>query len=435
MGALSSITSTLLLPLAAVVAIIGFLVLRRFPRTAFVLWAVVLCFVPYWLGLNLVFYAPPTSVIALLVCASLATSRRTTPGAVDWLVIVLIVVYLLATIAGLATIASGFVLVAHWGLGYLLGRMVLGRLSLHFVYGVLAICFTGVAILALIEFATHFNFFVLIKANNALYESWGTLRVRGGLPRAEGAFGSSIALGASLALGIPLAIASPLRPWIRGVMVLLMLGASVVTFSRIGMICSVLSLLLCLVFLRDTFSARARTAMILGTMVVAIAVTPLVVSTFSDAGDEASGSAGYRGDLLSLVPTMSLIGLSSSAYRGSSGTVSYGNFQSIDSALIFLGLNHGLIPLAIVLVILVAAIWFVVSGRATAPTIAIVAQIPAIATVALITQYANFFWFMCGLAVSSQLVRSRTASEVPPSTVWRRAHAPDSARSTAQASP
>jgi hypothetical protein len=65
-----------------------------------------------------------------------------------------------------------------------------------------------------------------------------------------------------------------------------------------------------------------------------------------------------------------------------------------------------LIPLIIVITLLSIAVVLLVRGRATAPTIAIVAQIPALAAVALITQYAVFVCFMGGLAVACQMLRS-----------------------------
>jgi hypothetical protein len=55
-----------------------------------------------------------------------------------------------------------------------------------------------------------------------------------------------------------------------------------------------------------------------------------------------------------------------------------------------------------------------VTGRATAPTVAVVAQIPALATVALITQYSTLLWFVAGLAVFSQSRAAEPAAEEPP---------------------
>ena len=110
---------------------------------------------------------------------------------------------------------------------------------------------------------------------------------------------------------------------------------------------------------------------------------------------------------------MNRVGVADSATKDSTGQVYFGNFRSIDSQLILTGLSSGLIALALIVVALIAGIVLVVSRRATAPTIAVVAQIPALATVALITQYSVFVWFAIGLAASTQLaLRRRGSSEL-----------------------
>jgi hypothetical protein len=98
-----------------------------------------------------------------------------------------------------------------------------------------------------------------------------------------------------------------------------------------------------------------------------------------------------------------------SAQKNSTGQVYFGNFRSIDSQLILTGLSSGLIALAVVVVALGAGIVLVVTRRATPATIAVVAQIPALATVALITQYSVFLWVAVGLAATTQHVRPATA--------------------------
>ena len=108
---------------------------------------------------------------------------------------------------------------------------------------------------------------------------------------------------------------------------------------------------------------------------------------------------------------MSLIGEAADSRRTAAGETRFGAFHSIDSALIYFGLTNGLIPLALVVTVLLAALLLALRGRATPATLAIVAQLPAVATVALITQYAMFFWVVCGLAVSSQLTQSGKRAE------------------------
>lgn len=193
-------------------------------------------------------------------------------------------------------------------------------------------------------------------------------------------------------------------------MVFVMVGATIVTFSRASMLCAIISLALSVFSLRDSIPARARSVFVGGTIMIGVLATPLVLKTFSEAGSEATASASYRGDLLSLIPSMAPVGVAAESHRNASGDTYFGTFHSIDSALIYFGLTNGLIPLGLIVAVLLAAIVLVASGRAAPATLAIVAQLPALATVALITQYAMFFWVICGIAVSTQLAQSRNRS-------------------------
>ena len=406
-------SSTLLAVLGVLLAVVGVVLMRRYPRAAFVTWTLVLCFVPYWTGITLqVYFSPATLIGALLVISLIPAAARWT--IVDLLIALIVGIFLFGVIVGYATIASGYVLVSQWALGYLIGRLIVSRIDLSWLSTVLAIALTVVAALAIVEFVTQTNLFVAIHTGNqSLYAEWGTIQLRGGVPRSEGAFGHSIALGVSIAMAVPFAIVARLPLVARLSMLIVMIAGVVTTFSRIGMITAGIGFLATLLFVRTGLSRRARGVLLTVGILAALVATPLVANIFSDAGTEASGSAAYRGDLLSLIPKMALVGLSPSAYRAASGDVYYGSFQSIDSAIIFFGLNHGLIPMVIVLLILLAAVLLVLRGRATAPLVSVVAQIPALATVALITQEAMFFWFMAGLAVSSLAARPSEDGQSP----------------------
>jgi hypothetical protein len=194
-----------------------------------------------------------------------------------------------------------------------------------------------------------------------------------------------------------------------------MLGAAAVTFSRTGMLCAALGLGLSIVFMREGLAARARVAATAAVVVLAAVIVPMVSGTFAAAGSEATNSAGYREQLLTLVPEMNLVGLSDAAQRLSDGTVWFGQFHSIDSQLILLGLTYGSIALIGALLLLAAAVACVLLGKATAPSIAVAAQIPSLATVALITQYSAFFWFVAGLAVATQANRLAPEARHVPS--------------------
>jgi len=411
----TALDTTLLGVAGIAVAVAAFIVLRRMPRTAVGVWIAVLCFVPVWIGLGLGFngnyYLPAVSGMAVLATVVLLPVHGFRFGAMDGLVALLIVFAFASLITANAGIAVGFAfsLFTYFIAGYVFGRVAGLRVDPSWIYGAVAIAFTVVSILVIVEFLAHWNPFVTIRSGNSMYAVWGTIQERGGVARAEGAFGHSIALGSSLAIAIPLTLAARFPLLVRAGMVLLMLSATVLTFSRIGMIGALLGLVLSIVFMRDAISRRARIVLTSAIAIVSALLFPLVATVFDDAGAEATGSANYRGDLLSLLGSMNAVGVAGSAQKNSTGQVYFGDFRSIDSQLILTGLSSGLIALAVVVVALGAGIVLVVTRRATPATIAVVAQIPALATVALITQYSVFLWVAVGLAATTQHVRPATA--------------------------
>lgn len=405
-----TVDKTLLIAVAVAVAILGFVVLRRYPKLAVASWIVSICFVPIWLGFGIGFngnyYIPPATAAAFLVVAALLPTPRFRLSWADGLMTLVVVCAICSLFTGNTGVALGAVIlvVTYFVAGYVVGRIAPLRVDPLWIHGAIAVCFTVVALLTIVEGLAHFNPFVLIKVNNSLYQAWGSIQSRGGVPRAEGAFGHSIALGASLALAIPMTLASPFRFWMRVGMALTMLVATVFTFSRIGMVCALLGVLLSILFMRDAITRRARIALVTIVIIAAATLFPFVITVFDDAGAEATDSANYRGNLTQLFGTMNPIGVASSAEKNSAGVLYFGNFKSIDSQLILTGLTNGVIVLAAVVVALVFGILLVLRGKATAATVALVAQIPAFATVALITQYSIFVWFVVGLAATTQLM-------------------------------
>ena len=94
----------------------------------------------------------------------------------------------------------------------------------------------------------------------------------------------------------------------------------------------------------------------------------------------------------------------------------------MDSALILAGLTYGLVVVVLLCVLCLTAVVALLRKDPSPPLIALVVQIPIVATVALITQYAAFLWFIVGLAVSAQAAR-----DISPPAVRNRA---SSARET-----
>ncbi len=401
----------LLLAAGVSCAALAVLLLRHWPRGAVLLWAPTVAFVPYWLGPTVKVFLPPTTLVAVVIVLALLPVADFRWHPVDALLSLLLVGFALASLVGMSTLSVGFTLMAEWLPAYVVGRLLASAMSLRRIYGTVAAVLTVAAILALLEFATGWNPFVRLSMGNSQFAAWGELQARGGVFRAEGGFGHSIALGASLAIGVPLAMASRAREAVKLGMVAALLAATVVTFSRIGMVCAVLALLLSVIFLREGLSRRGRALFVTMLTVAAAAALPLVDSVFEAAGSEAANSAAYRSDLLSTVGDMNPIGLASSFVRTPTGEVVFSNFRSIDSQMILLGLTFGWLSLLLVAGLLAAAVIVVLRGQGSAPTIAIVAQIPAFMAVALITQYAALVWFLAGLAVTSQVAARRRAVE------------------------
>ena len=391
------------LAFAAGAGLLAWVILRERPRALIVVWLAVICFVPWWTGISASVFFPAASLISLfaLLCFLPFTGSRF--FLTDWAAAALFVACLLPVLVGGSTRSLLFAVVAIWLPAFAVGRGIVRRVGAEWVYDCVAVVFGVVAVLAIAEFVFSWNPFVGFRVGaGPSYRLWAPLLERGGRTRVEGAFGHPIALGSCLALAIPMTLNSRLRMTHRGVLIGLMAVATVLTFSRTGMLCAALGLGLGIVFLQEGLTARARTALIAGVAVLSFALVPLVTSTFAAAGGEASRSAEYRSQLTSLISGMEPVGLSRLAQFLSDGTLYFGQFRSIDSQLILFGLTYGSVALTIALVILLAAIVLVVLGRATSPTIAVVAQIPSLATVALITQYSVFFWFVVGLAAATQ---------------------------------
>jgi hypothetical protein len=312
--------------------------------------------------------------------------------------------------------------VSAWVIPYAWGRVVVARVGISVITSLLAAAAVVAAALAIVEFLTHLNVFSLLRWPSASYALWAPLQARGGFLRAEGALGHSIALAACLSIGSVFVLTARWLLSIRIVALVLIGVAIVVTFSRIGLVAFALGLILSIAFLGRTLRTRTRVAIGTVALVGALASVPFLGEVFSAAGSEASGSALYRIDLLSLIGKMKPLGLSSSYQVLPNGQVYIGGFQSIDSSFILIGLEFGYVPLVLIMAMLVAAIVIVARGRGNAPMIAVIAQIPTLSTVALITQLPYLLWFSAGLAVSLYILGNASAlrngtSEDPALTV------------------
>lgn len=381
---------------------LGFLLLvRRHPRLGLGVWLITVGFIPIWFGVSLVAYFQPASAVGLVVLAGLVQRLPRRFGLADLLVVFFFVACLAPVLVGRSTVTTLFVIVTIWGVGYALGRLAPLTIPLPWIHAAVAVVFTAVAAAALVEFALDWHPYEALARPNNLYESWSEIQVRGDRSRSEWAFGHSIALGASLALALPLTMTSPFSDRVRVLMMVTLLGGVAVTFSRIALVSAALAVALTLAVVRSPEVRRIRLPAV-GVLVVGAALAvPSLRGVFLEAGEESALSAQYRSRLLDLLPEIEVLGFSRAATRSVTGELRFGQFQSIDSQMIFLGLNYGAVAVVCAIVLLTYASGSLLTGHASPAVVAVVAQIPALLTVALITQYSIWFWFVAGLAVAS----------------------------------
>lgn len=399
-GLLSSLP--ILLLVAAIATGLAVLVHNR-PKFGVALWLATVGFVPIWYGLTFSFYFFPATLVGVFVLLVTLPGMPRRYGLADFFIAFLFVTCLVPIVTGGGTIGTVFVVLSQWLLGFLLGRLLPLAVDVTWIYGCVAVVFTAVSLGGIGEFAAKSNPYVNGGPSNPLFARWGVLQERSDLLRAEWAFGHSIALGCSIALAIPLVFASGFRLTVRLGMVAVMLVCVTLTFSRVAMISATLAVLISVIFQQIRIPSHVRYLTIGLFSVVTVALAPFVLGVFGTAGDEATVSANYRENLTELVPDLSVIGLSPAAYRSPSGDLYFGRFQSIDSQVLLTGLTYGWFTMALGILMLLGAFFLVLRRRASPATIAIVCQVPALATVALITQYSIFFWFACGLAVFGQV--------------------------------
>lgn len=395
----SAVPEALFALAALALVTIAVILVRAAPRCAFIGWAVLLFFVPVWVGVAV---GPFWAAIILATIAMVVVSAAKVPlhPADGWIGAFTVVVMVLLVLGGVSlpdTVTALF----EWVLFYAFGRVVLGRVNANLVMSTLSVLAVVAAALAVLEFVTSFNPFVLIPGSGPAHRDFSPLQARGGIVRAEGAFGHSIALGAVLAMSSAFVVAAPWRTVPKVIALGVIVTATVLTFSRTGLVTLVLTLVLSICFMPGV-SARFR-ALAIGAGVAAAAVAvPVLGTVLGAAGDEAEVSAGYRTDLLVLLKEVRLFGNAGHWQNLVSGDHYLGYFaRSIDNALLVMLMRFGYVPTFLVLGALACAVLMAVRRRTRNPAaLAVVGQLPSLVVVALITQYGMFLWFCVGLAVS-----------------------------------
>jgi hypothetical protein len=135
-----------------------------------------------------------------------------------------------------------------------------------------------------------------------------------------------------------------------------------------------------------------RAALVITTC-VALAMFPDRLREFAYGGTlESQHSAGHRGDLYStLLPILSPF--------GRSDDLALTRYSSVDSAFLYIGIYFGWVMAIMLLIPLVVVAIRLISGKASVVEAGLLGHLPLLLTVALITQYQSFLFFVAGFAV------------------------------------
>lgn len=411
-GDLDDLRTVLLLFVAAGALVAAWYVARSAPQLVVAGWAAVCFFTPIWAGVQAGVYFSALTAMTLVALVAWSTTALTL-SSVDLLVVGFVLLVLAAFLLRGATLGHVLIVLIGWFIPYVWGRVVLARVEPDWLYSCVAAVATIAAVLAIIEFVTGFNPFVQIVMPNSAWRTWHELQPRGGVLRVEGAFGHAIAFASALGMSSVFVVVARWPAWVRLACLSVIIIAVGMSFSRIGLITLAITLVLAVLLLGRWITRAMRLGVAILIIVAAAIAVPLLGDVFTAAGDEAGASAEYRSDLVALIGEMRALGITSSWTVLPSGETYYGSFQSIDSELVLTGLRFGALPLVAVVAAIIVCVLSIVRGRATPAAVAVAAQIPAFAAVALITQYGYLIWFFAGVAVASYKIEH--VDRIPPS--------------------
>ncbi|GAB79036.1 hypothetical protein SAMN05421595_2896 [Austwickia chelonae] len=378
----------------------------RRPKLLAVTWILAVTFVPVWAGITVGIGFQPAAYVGLFVLALLFTDREGRRLPLRWYDLAVVVFFALCVVAsqvGASTLEAATVPVVKWGVGYAVGRVLYARVGGDFLGRCLTVAFGVAAAMGIVESLSGTNIFFdfpMGKGNSA-YRAWAVLQERAGYWRAEAAFGHSIAFGCSIAMALPLMVVSSFRPWVKILSGAVMAGALVLSFSRLSLIVAGVGLALTVLSPASGLSRRIRGWVLSGMALFAVVAMPFILATVDEAGSEAEESALYRGRLWDLADTVELFGLASSAHISPSGTLYFGQFRSIDNAVLLGAMTYGWLPIALASAILLVGAVALLRGRYSAPLAGVLAQTPGLFSVAFITQYEVFYWALVGMACAA----------------------------------
>lgn len=370
-------------------------------RVALSLWIGCICLVPAWLGIFTggYFWEMPSLICIATLPAVLAHREGPFFTIGDSVPYVFLTSCVVASLLSTTPVGQVLDILAQGALPYLVARHLAPVAGLDWMYRTFSIVLAVVAALAIFEYAANWHPFVGLYPASPI-GFWSDIQLRGGVVRSEVTFGHAIALGAALSMAVPLALGSSFQPRTKVILLSLFGLAILSTASRGPILAGFLGILLTVILTPRGARSRGRTRILIVTGMIGVIFATTLASRF--AGSEAANSASYRSDLYDqLVPTINAFGLADSFTFTGYGVQTFQGFTSIDSTVLQIGMLFGWIPLAIAGFGMLLVAFRALSGRMSPPGIALLSQIPLLASVWLIAQYLPLMWFLIGLVVAA----------------------------------
>ncbi|GCE36404.1 hypothetical protein Rhow_001770 [Rhodococcus wratislaviensis] len=422
-GVACMFTPLLAISAAGFVAVLSILWGR--PRLALVAWLLSVAMIPCWIGLSMFAYVPIQSLVAMMAIAAMTGKGYFERTGFDVYVVLFLVLSLVAVVLAGSNQGIWMEFALQWALSYFVARWLISATGIPFAVNATAIIFSVVGGLAVLELLLLWHPYQGWNMNNLEFATWGEIQQRGGRDRSEWAFGHSIALGGSLALALPFIFKTSYGCIWKTAMLLLMFSGILVSASRSALIAGIFALSLCAIFyVKNVYGRFTLLAMFSGILILTLSV--FQEFTRGDTTEE-HDSAFYRNEIYQTLPDdFSLFGKSSIVTFSSAG-VRVGQFESIDSSFLYIGVNFGWLIVMMLTVPLVLCGYRLIAGRSSIAEVSLLGQIPLLATVALITQYQSLLFFVVGFAVQIAIAskRDRMSASLP------RAPAPGVPRQTA----
>ncbi len=380
--------------------------LTRFtaPQLALIAWLLSITMVPIWISVHFVATTPIYSIVAAIIIAvAIILGYRIRFTLFDgYLVAILVVASLAIDEVNQGVWAE---MAIRWVIPYFAIRILATATGLQFTINALSLILAVVGGLAVVEFFFSWhpfvNWTVDWNAKSPEFETWHLIQSRGGTDRSTWAFGHSIALGGSLVLSIPFIARSSFRgPW--KVLMFAAIGSGIVTTGSRGAIMAA-GVTGCLTI---AYLARQQAGRIIAVLAAAASallivpkIMPIIEEWAAGTSTEEQVSAIYRSYLYeTYLPEIRWFGRYPDFVPGNT------SLDSVDSAVLYLGITWGWIITAMIVLPLLVVVLRVVAGRGSAAEIALVGQIPLFLTVGLITQYESLVFIVAGLAV--QFIKS-----------------------------